>query len=124
MSEKKYKEVDSTDKSASDEASYYDGDQFELGGVSFGDGEAPDRQSLISSIEAHFDVKDLNVEVEGATVFLTGAVDSLETKSEVEKYLSDFTEIDHVENELRLIGEASRRKSIGEVQDADRFKIS
>lgn len=124
MKEKKYKEVDSTERDATDEASYYDGDQFELGGVEFGEGaETSSRQSLISSLEAHFDIKDLRLEVEDQTVTLSGEVDSLERKADIEEFLMSFPEISEVENELSLIGASRRRPYPQEIEDADRFKI-
>lgn len=124
MKKKTYKEVDSTERDATDEASYYDGDQFELGGVEFGhESDSPDRKQLMSSLEAHFDIKDLRLETDAGIIVLSGEVDSLETKAEIEKFLLGFPEIREVENELSLLGEAGRRNFSQEIEDAERFKI-
>lgn len=124
MVKKKYKEVDSMERDASDEASYYDGDQFELGGVEFGDDESSSRKKYISSLEAHFDIKDLQLECEDDTITLSGEVDSLDKKNEIESFLQSFPEISKVHNELSLLGEAARRTYPQEIEDAERFKIS
>jgi hypothetical protein len=124
MMKKKYKEVDSTERDAVDEASYYDGDQFELGGVEFGDSQEPSsRQQLMSSLEAHFDIKNLRLEFSDETVTLSGEVDSLEKKAEIEKFLQGFPEIAEVQNELSLLGETGRKNYPQEMEDADRFRM-
>ena len=124
MKEKKYKEVDSTEREATDEASYYDGDQFELGGVQFGDETPTSRQELISSLEAHFDIQDLGLELDCETVTLSGEVDSLELKEEIDSFLLGFPRVSKVDNELSLKGEASRGVSSRQIEEADRFKMS
>lgn len=123
MVSKKYKEVDSTERDATDEASYYDGDQFELGGVQFGEDLSTSRQELISSLEAHFDIKDLRLEVEDETVTLSGEVESIKIKDEITDFLQSFPQISEVENELSLIGEVSRQSFPREIEDAERFKM-
>jgi hypothetical protein len=124
MMKKKYKEVDSTEREAVDEASYYDGDQFELGGVEFGDSQEPSsRQQLMSSLEAHFDIKNLRLEFSDETVTLSGEVDTLEKKAEIEKFLQGFPEIAEVQNELSLLGETGRQNYPQEMEDADRFRM-
>lgn len=123
MVSKKYKEVDSTERDATDEASYYDGDQFELGGVQFGEDLSTSRQELISSLEAHFDIKDLRLEVEDETVTLSGEVESVKIKDEITDFLQSFPQISEVENELSLIGEVSRQSFPREIEDAERFKM-
>jgi len=123
MTNKKYKEVDSTERDATDEASYYDGDQFELGGVEFGEDSSSSRGQLISSLEAHFDIKDLRLELDESCVTLTGEVESLDKKAEIEKFLLSFPEINEVQNELFLLGESGRQTYPQEIEDAERFKM-
>ena len=54
--------------------------------------------------DSWLDASNIDVQVSGGEVTLTGSVDSREAKHRAERIVEDITGVDHVQNNLRVSG--------------------
>lgn len=124
---KNYHEVDSTQKGETfDEARYYEGDQFELGGVDFGYSDTRLQDEIKEILVSDPDIlaTDVMIEVSNeGVVTLTGAVADKKAKDLAQSRVEKVSGVKGIENELHYSDSLPLEGRRRVLEEEQRFKM-
>lgn len=89
-------------KKGFDEARYYNGEQFELGGENFGAVDDKDIEESALNILERNDFSHVSVSVGNCEIILTGAMTDEEGKKKAETLLKDIPKVKKIVNNISV----------------------